>query len=79
MFSMPQLCGAAEDKLQSVLPEEVAVCKEECTPKGQYPCDETGFELCILLIGENGWSPPVDAYSAAELYTLLRNEILENI
>ncbi|KAL7373453.1 hypothetical protein ABVT39_007148 [Epinephelus coioides] len=69
LFSMPQLYGAAEDKLQSVLPEEVAVCKEECTPKGQYPCDETVFELCILLIGENGWSPPVDAYTAVELYT----------
>ena len=39
MFSMPQLYEAGEDKLQPVLPEEIAVCKEECTPKGQYPCD----------------------------------------
>ena len=78
MFSMPQLYGAAEDRLQCILPEEVAVCKEECTPKGQYPCDETVFELCVLLMGVNGWSSPVDAYSAVELYSLLRNEILHN-
>ncbi|KAI9514968.1 hypothetical protein NQZ68_028920 [Dissostichus eleginoides] len=45
------LYGAAEDRLQCILPEEVAVCKEECTPKGQYPCDETVFELCVLLMG----------------------------
>ncbi|KAI4809986.1 hypothetical protein KUCAC02_018836, partial [Chaenocephalus aceratus] len=34
------LYGAAEDRLQCILPEEVAVCEEECT-KGQCPCDET--------------------------------------
>ena len=78
MYSMPQLY-ASEDKLQCVLPEEVAVCKEECIPKGQFPCDETLFELCILLMAENVWSPPTDAYSATELYSLLRNEILENL
>lgn len=76
MYSMPQLY-AAEDKLQDVLPEEVAVCKEECTPKGQYPCDETVFELCFLLMAENVLSPPTDACSATELYSRLRTEILE--
>ncbi|XP_035996634.1 uncharacterized protein LOC118564068 [Fundulus heteroclitus] len=78
MFSMPQLY-AAEDKLQPVLEEDMAVCREECTPKGQYPCDETVFELCILLMDENGWEAPTDAYAAAELYSLLRNEILGNL
>lgn len=78
MYTMPQLY-AAEDKLQCALSEDVAACKEECTPKGQYPCDETVFELCILLMAENGWGPPTDAYSATELYSLLRNEILENL
>lgn len=53
IFSMPQLY-TAEDKLQPVLEQEKAVCKEECTPKGQHPCDETVLELCILLMDENG-------------------------
>ncbi|XP_062873125.1 uncharacterized protein LOC134334643 [Trichomycterus rosablanca] len=79
MYCMPQIYGAGEDKLKYVLPEEVTVCKEECTPKSQFPCDETVFELCALLIDENGWDAPVDAYHAAELYILLRNQILDNI
>ncbi|RXN12120.1 hypothetical protein ROHU_010306 [Labeo rohita] len=79
MFSLPEIHGATEDKLKSVFPEEVASCKEECSPKGQYPCDKTVFELCVLLMEEKGLTAPVDPYLAAELYTLLRNEILENI
>ncbi|MED6262377.1 hypothetical protein ATANTOWER_018708, partial [Ataeniobius toweri] len=78
MFSMPQLY-AEEDKFQPVPEEETAVCKEECTKKGQYPCDEAVFELCILLMDENGWDAPLEAFAAAELYSLLRNEIFENL
>ncbi len=79
MFSLPEIHGAIDIKLKSVLPEEVAACKEECSPKGQYPCDKTVFELCVFLMEEKGLTAPVDPYHAAELYTLLRNEILENI
>lgn len=45
MLTMPQIHGAGEDGLD---PDEVAVCKEECTPRGQNPWDETVFELCVL-------------------------------
>lgn len=31
--------------------EEVAICKEEYTTKGQYTCDETGF---VALCSPNG-------------------------
>ncbi|XP_065136100.1 uncharacterized protein [Paramisgurnus dabryanus] len=79
MFSMPEIYGAGEDKLKCVDPEEVAVCKEESTPKGPYPCDKTVFELCTLLMEEKGLTAPTDPYHAAEVYILLRNEILENI
>ncbi|XP_020563208.2 uncharacterized protein LOC110016040 [Oryzias latipes] len=78
LYCMPQLYGA-EDKLQLVNTDDIAVCKEECTPKGQYPCDETIFELCILLMTENNWNAPEDAYSAVELYSHLRNEILDHL
>ena len=61
MFCIPQIYEAAEDKLRPFLPEEVAVCKEECTPKGHYPCDETVFELYVLFLDENGWTAPLDA------------------
>ncbi|XP_029977959.1 uncharacterized protein LOC115410444 [Sphaeramia orbicularis] len=78
MYTVPQLYGG-EDKLQPVIPEETMICKEECTPKGQYPCDETVFELCTLLMEEHGWDAPVNAPTTAELYLRLRSEIHDNI
>ncbi|XP_034530357.1 uncharacterized protein LOC117805873 [Notolabrus celidotus] len=78
MYTVPQ-AYSAEDKLKTVELEEVAVCKEECTPKSQFPCDETVFELCLLLMQENGWEIPSDAFDAAELYISLRTIILQNI
>lgn len=78
IFSMPEIHGTGEVKLKSVVSEEVAVCNEENTPKGQYPCDKIVFELCALLMEEKGLTAPVDPCHAAELYTLLINEILEN-
>ncbi|XP_053296889.1 uncharacterized protein LOC128456658 [Pleuronectes platessa] len=53
MYSFPEL-HSAEDRLKPVSMEEVTVCMEECTPKGEFPCDETVFELCCLLMEENG-------------------------
>ncbi len=60
MFSLPEIHGAIEDKLKSVLPEEVAAYKEECSPK--YPCDKTVFELCVFLMEEKGLTAPMDPY-----------------
>lgn len=65
--------------LKAVDIDESALCKEECTPKSQYPWDDTVFDLCCLLMQEKGWDAPKDAFSAAELYILLRTEILQNI
>ncbi|XP_035990558.1 uncharacterized protein LOC118562959 [Fundulus heteroclitus] len=78
MYTVPQEYDA-EDCLKTVDMEEVAVCKEECTPKSQFPCDETVFELCLLLMQENEWEAPTDAYNAAELYTSLRAVLLQNL
>lgn len=78
MYTLPQMYGG-EDHLKTIDMEELALCKEECSPKSQYPCDETLFELCCLLMQENGWNAPTDAFSAAELYTSLRTEILSHI
>ncbi|KAF3836224.1 hypothetical protein F7725_028782, partial [Dissostichus mawsoni] len=66
---------SAEDRLKPIAMEEVNFCMEECTPKGQFPCDETVFELCCLLMAENGWDDPADPFAAADLYILLREEI----
>ncbi|KAF3859846.1 hypothetical protein F7725_000101, partial [Dissostichus mawsoni] len=74
MYSFPEL-HSAEDRLKPIAVEEVNLCTQECTPKGQFPCDKTVFELCCLLMAENGWDDPADPFAAADLYILLRDEI----
>ncbi|KAF3842498.1 hypothetical protein F7725_024449, partial [Dissostichus mawsoni] len=73
MYSFPEL-HSAEDRLKHIA-MEVNLCMQECTPKGQFPCDKTVFELCCLLMAENGWDDPEDPFAAADLYILLRDEI----
>ncbi len=53
-YTLPQMYGG-EDNLKTIDMEELALCKEECTPKNQYLCDETVFDLCCLLMQEKGW------------------------
>lgn len=65
MYTLSEMYGA-EDDLKTIAMEELALCKKECTPKS-------------LLTLNKGWEAPRDAFSAAELYTLLRTEILLNI
>ncbi|KAI9523455.1 hypothetical protein NQZ68_027313 [Dissostichus eleginoides] len=66
-LNLLQLYGAAEDRLQCILPEEVAVCKEECTPKGQYPCDETFFvRYFIQDFWETSSSDPLPTFIAVK-------------
>lgn len=76
MYSFPAI-HSADDQLKSAEMEEVTVCVEECTPKAQFPCDETVFELCCLLMEENEWHAPLDPLDASDLYIRLRREILK--
>ncbi len=48
-YTLPQMYGG-EDNLKTIDMEELALCKEECTPKSQYPCDDTVFDFCCLLM-----------------------------
>ncbi|KAI9522092.1 hypothetical protein NQZ68_039741 [Dissostichus eleginoides] len=83
-LNLLQLYGAAEDRLQCILPEEVAVCKEECTPKGQYPCDETVFELYFIQdFWETSSSDPLPTFIAVKhvkkLISINRRKICQSI
>lgn len=78
MYSFPEL-HSAEDRLKTISMEDITLCMEECSPKGQHPCDETVFELCCLLMVENEWDAPGDPLGAADLYIRLREEILQSI
>nr|XP_061812194.1 uncharacterized protein LOC133603059 [Nerophis lumbriciformis] len=71
--------GPAEDKLQTVLPEDIDECRRRwCTPREQYPCDETLFKHWELIRTENGWKAPVDKLTAFNLYLKLRKKTYED-
>lgn len=78
MYSLPGMHNA-EDRLKPADMDAAALCQEECTSKGQFPCDETVFELCCLLMEENGWDASTEPFSAVNLCILLRAEIQQNI
>ncbi|KAI4829487.1 hypothetical protein KUCAC02_023527 [Chaenocephalus aceratus] len=73
-YSFPEW-PSAEDRLKAVAMEEVNLCLEACSPKGQLPCHDTVFELWCRLMAGNGWDDPADPFAAADLYILLRDEI----
>ncbi|XP_073449710.1 uncharacterized protein [Aquarana catesbeiana] len=78
LYLYPETRGTV-NRIMPVDADEVAICKEECLPKGRYSCDETVFELCCLIMEENSWNAPEDPYSAVDLYLQLRNNILQNL
>ena len=77
-YTLPELYGA-EDKLADVNIQEVVRCQAECSPKRSYPCDRDVFDLCCILMEENGWVVPNDGYEAARLYLLLKDTIQNNL
>ena len=78
MYTCPHAYGV-DDCICRVDMVEVGYCEEESRPKGQYPCDETIFELCCIYMQENNLSPPSLDMDALGLYCALRNLLRANI
>lgn len=74
MHSIPQLFGST-DHLKAVHPQQVQLCREECLPRGPFPCEETVFDICCLIMSENHLHPPTTAEEVMELYLFLRAHI----
>ncbi|KAG1930743.1 hypothetical protein F2P79_022072 [Pimephales promelas] len=74
MYMAPHLYGS-DDYLFQCNSLDVQNCQEECHML-TYPCDETVFELCCLLMEELHLLPPEDAEEGRNLYIILRREIL---
>ena len=78
MYRMPRVYST-KDYICPVPPEEIEITSEECKFKDVDPCDSDVSELCVLLMVENNWDIPADPYAAAELYTQLRMQILQEL
>ncbi|XP_046569551.1 uncharacterized protein LOC124277874 [Haliotis rubra] len=77
MYNCPGVYGT-HTFLCDVAQETVGLCSEETTPKG-LPCDETVYELCTLLIEENGKQKATSAEEAVILYQFLREEVIRGL
>jgi len=75
MYTMPQMFGG-RDFLQPVDRVDVDACRQYCTARGEYPCDQDVFNISCIMMAENGWNIPTNTAEAATLYTSLRGEIL---
>lgn len=73
LFELPEACDT-RNYLHEVSAERISMCKEYCTYH-ILPCDTDIFELCRIIMEENGYLPPKDPYEAADLYLYLRREI----
>ncbi|XP_038147935.1 uncharacterized protein LOC119787932 [Cyprinodon tularosa] len=76
MYTIPHLFHGREH-LVEVSREAVESCKQECRQRGPYPCDQTVFSLCCLIMSENFLLSPTTADEAIELYIFLRTYILK--
>lgn len=80
LYRTPQLVEK-EDHLMDVPACLIQACKAE-TGNMEFPCDESVYELCCLLMVEHGFAPPATPSEAIYLYLSLREKIfsdLENI
>lgn len=78
MYRLPNLYNT-RDFLNPVLPNEIAVCRDECTFRSDKPCDEEFFELCMIYTDELNTAMPRNANDAIELYLSIRTKIYQDL
>ena len=66
----------SRDYLQPLENQYVEACKEECRFKNIVPCDQDVYDICELLMLQNGWQKAEDADTGLDLYKRLRECLL---
>lgn len=58
---------------------DVRICDEEIMALPQSTCEDTVYDLCLLLMEDNNWIYPTNAEDGIELYLNLRRTIRNHI
>lgn len=77
MYHTPEMVGKI-DQLKEVSQQEIDACSSECVQKC-YPCDKDVYQLCCMIMFQQGLNPPTDVENARQLYIALRQSILPHI
>ena len=79
LYMLPEMHGT-RDFICEVRQQDAIQCKQTCRFRGATPCEDNDiYQLCLALMNENGLTLPRDAYSAVDLYLVLRREIIDMI
>ena len=74
LYTLPELFGGEECICQVDI-HELEACEEVTSPKTNYTCDETIFQLCENLLEDNDMDMPNTASDCKALYVFLRRQI----
>ena len=78
LYTCPHLNGA-RDYLCDTTDVRIDACITQCVFPGPKPCDETIFDICMVIMMEEGLRPPTSAEDAVILYQELRRHILNEL
>ncbi|VDI55423.1 Hypothetical predicted protein [Mytilus galloprovincialis] len=78
MYRIPDMYDS-RSYLNPVLPNQIAVCREECTFRDEKPCDAKFFELCMIYLEELNKQLPDNRDDAVALYLTLRTELINDL
>jgi len=76
MFEVPEQYNTS-NFLHFAKKDELQLCKNECIDSTTTTCDPTIFELCSIILAEEGITIPDEAYSIIDIYITLRNKLKE--
>ena len=74
MYGLPHLYGT-RSYLNHVQPVYIEACREECTFRGQLPCEEDFYELFMIYVEELNKGFPQTTDDAVELYMDIRHQL----
>lgn len=77
MYNMPEIYGTRNYMLP-ITENKLEIARQDCLFLDEnVPCDEDVFELCEILLNEDGRLHPEDPYEAADTYLYLRNQLID--
>jgi len=79
LYNDPESVGFRDCLIPVEKNNDIEMCREFCRSPDRFPCDSTVYKLSVLLMNENRWRKPQDAYKALTLYQLLRTAIVNDL
>ncbi|KAB0795190.1 hypothetical protein PPYR_12029 [Photinus pyralis] len=74
MYNIPEVYGT-KDYLCNLSSADIGDYEEQCLFHN-CPCDDDFYELCVIIMSENGYVMPKTSTDAVDLYLNLRHQLL---